>query len=222
MTLYPRTADGANVLQAAYGNFNNWEGYVFLRRRPFDVDAWPLVRFRYKLARRHGGWLGARVGREALAIFDKYNHLGRELPPRFRLRGDDRWHTAVVDLRSFLREYLFRDPSGKRVVERVYTVSRRRRMDEVGPVMLLDEVMLYSDKPDTVTVTVDPPGNAEAIAGLSWQVDNDADGQAPGGPASKKLSFTVAKPADRGRFLHVRAFDGKGTPGPTTTVRLFP
>lgn len=208
---------------AAYrGDFNHWESFVFLRRAPFDVDEFPYLRFRYRLRKGLRGWLGARVGREVLAIFDTYNHRGREVQERTQMDSDARWHTMVVDLRRILKEYLFENDEGRRIVEQVFTNTPYWRTGNADRLIYLDEVSLYSEKPQKLTVEVAPLRDGGGFGGLAWSIDNDARAEAPGKPNSEKSAFEVDNPAERGKFLHLRAFDGRGNAGNSVTVPLFP
>jgi hypothetical protein len=236
MVLYPRIVSGVKCLALEAAPFNEWERYVFLKRNAFDVDELPLLRFRYRLKSgaqgrepSHLGWLGARVGHEVLAIFDSHNHRGQELQKRTMFTADGEWHTMVVDLRQVLKEYLFEDDMGKRIVEQLFTNTPWWQRDADRRVMYLDEVSLYPEHPDKLMVKVDEPSDASGFGGLSWSIDNDEKGQgaepprlAPANVMVKVSEFTVDKPADKGKFLHIKAFDGVGNSGPDVTIRLFP
>lgn len=222
MVLFPRMDNGIRFAHALQGQFNTWEKYVFLKRKAFDVDEKPLLRFRYRLRSREQGWIGARVGREVLGIFDSHNHGGRELRKSAPLKNDDRWHNVVLDLRKVLKPYLFRDIKGKRIVEQVFTVTPGGgRWRRGGPSFRLDEVIVYSAKPESLEVTA---GHllGDTFGGLAWKIDNDPKGQAADTPQTKAGTFIVKSPADSGKYLHVRAFDNEGKAGPTRTVQLFP
>jgi hypothetical protein len=137
------------------------------------------------------------------------------------LVADEQWHTALFDLRRVFDGYLFTDDMGKRTIEQVFLVTPSRQEGPDRRVMYVDEVSFYSARPDSLTVTVDMPRDASGFGGLAWSLDNDPNGE-PTGPVLKELFFVIAKPAELGRFLHVRAFDGAGNPGPAVTLTLFP
>ncbi|MBN1809774.1 MAG: hypothetical protein JW909_11960 [Planctomycetes bacterium] len=222
MIMYPRLAGDVRCLAVECAQFNQWERFVFLRRTPFDVDELPMLRFRYRLKKNVKGWLGARVGREVLAIFDSHNHRGEDVRKKSYLKDDQEWQTMVVDLRKLLAEYLYRDDMDKRPVEQLFTVTPNWYSRGFDRTIYLDDVALYPENPLKLSVKVDVPHDPAGFGGISWSVDSDADAEAPVERLTGDRSFVIDLPRQKGTFLHVRAFDLNGNAGKSVAVRLFP
>ncbi|MFH1708610.1 MAG: hypothetical protein ABIF71_11955 [Planctomycetota bacterium] len=93
------------ILNVEQADFNNWENYLYLRRMPFSVDAFPLLTIRYRPVTAEW-WLGCNLRNEVYGIFDDNNHLGRELKEdRAGCAPDGQWHVVTLDLRQALGRY---------------------------------------------------------------------------------------------------------------------
>ena len=140
---------------------------------------------------------------------DYVTHAGRVAG----IRCDDRWHTAVVDLKTHVeqREHLKPDETPK-----TYAIGALSFADvgfnrqDPGTVFYLDDLLVTAPGPAAVSFGL-AAADESGIAGFACSFDRDADGAPPPEVTVKPGSGYAVTFPDKGLwYVHARAQDGAG------------